>query len=76
MDAILAVNENYSATLAALDEIQDNLSNGCVSSEACGLRHQMLKFEYLICLLVLREDIDIVSTLHVVDSTVKTLELM
>ena len=85
--AILAVYENYSAILAALDEIQDNSSNGRVSSEACGLRHQMLKFEFLICLLVLkdlltkcqnisnylqREDIDTVSALQVVDSTVNS----
>ena len=71
----------------ALDEIQDNSSNGRVSSEACGLRHQMLKFDFLICLVVLKdllskcqtfsnylqkEDIDIVSALQVVDSTVKT----
>ena len=88
IDAILAVYENYSAILAALDEIQDNSSNSRVSSEACGLRHQMLKFEFLICLLVLkdvlskcqtisnylqREDIDIVSALQVVDSSVKLL---
>ena len=88
IDAILAVYENYSAILTALDEIEDNSSNGRVSSEACGLRYQMLKFEYLICLVVLkdllsksqtissylqREDIDIVSALQVVDSTVKTL---
>ena len=91
IDAILAVYENYSAILLALDEIQDNSSNGRVSSEACGLRHQMLKFEFFICLVVLkdllskcqtissylqREDIDIVSALQVVDSTVKTLQSM
>ena len=90
IDAILAVYENYSAILLALEEIQDNSSNGRVSSEACGLRHQMLNFEFLICLVVLkdlskcqtissylqREDIDIVSALQVVDSTVKTLQSM
>ena len=91
IDAILAVYENYSAILTALDEIQDNSSNGRVSSEACGLRHQMLKFDFLICLVVQKdllskcqtisnylqkEDIDIVSALQVVDSTVKTLQSM
>ena len=91
IDAILAVYENYSAILTALDEIQDNSSNGRVSSEACGLRHQMLKFDFLICIVVLKdllckcqtisnylqkEDIDIVSALQVVDSTVKTLQSM
>ena len=91
IDAILAIYENYAAISVALDEIQDNSSNGHVSSEACGLRHQMLKFEFLICLVVLKdllckcqtissclqkEDIDIVSALQVVDSTVKTLQSM
>ena len=55
IDAILAVYENYSAILTALDEIQDNSSNGRVSSEACALRHQMLKFDFLICLVVLKD---------------------
>ena len=82
IDVILAVYENYSAILTALDETQDNSSNGRVSSEACGLRHQMLTFDFLIGLIVLKDlskfqnisnylqkDIDIVSALQVVDST-------
>jgi hypothetical protein len=55
IDAILAVYENYSAILTALDETQDNSSNGRVSSEACRLRYQMLKFEFLIYLVVLKD---------------------
>ena len=46
IDAILAVYENYSAILIPLDEIQDNSLNCHVSSEACGLGYQMLKFEF------------------------------
>ena len=60
------------------DKIQDNSLNGRMSSDTCGLRHQMLKFEFLICQVVLkdllskcptigsyvqREDIDIASAL-------------
>ena len=90
IDAILAVYENYSAILTALDEIQDNSLNGCVSSEACGLRYQILKFEFSIRLVVLkdlskcqtissyllRDDVNIVSALQVLDSTMKTLQSM
>ena len=87
-DAILAVFENFSAIVQALDEIEESSHNGRIASEASGLRHQMLKFEFLTCLLVLkdlltkcrtvsdylqREDIDIVTALEVVDTTVKTL---
>ena len=55
IDAIKAVYEKYSTILTALDEIQDNSSNGRVSSEACGLRYQMVKFELMICLVVLKD---------------------
>ena len=36
-DAILAVFENFSAIVQALDEIEDSSHNGCTASEASGL---------------------------------------
>ena len=74
-DATPAVSENFSAILKALDEIEQSSHNGRVTAEASGLRYQMLKFEFLLCLILLkdllfkcrcisdyfqREDIDIV----------------
>ena len=90
-DAILAVFENLPAIILALDEVQSCSQSGCVASEASGLKHQILKFEFLMCLVVLkdllskcrtisdylqREDIDIVTALQVVDTTVTTLKSM
>ena len=90
-DAILAVIENLSAIVLALDEVQSCSQSGRVVSEASGLKHQILKFEFLMCLLVLndllskcrtisdylqREDIDIVTALQVVDTTIATLKSM
>ena len=90
-DAVRAVSENFPAILKALDEIEQSAHDGRVSAEAGGLRYQMLKFEFLLCLTVLkdllfkcrcisdylqREDIDIVSALQVADTTIKTLKEM
>ena len=72
---LFVVFENFSAILKALDEIEQSSHNGRVTAEASGLRYQILKFELLVCLIVLkdplfecgcisdylqREDIDIV----------------
>ena len=72
---LFVVFENFSAILKALDEIEQSSHNGRVTAEASGLRYLMLKFEFLLCLIVLndllfkcrcisdylqREDIDIV----------------
>ena len=90
-DAVRAVSENFSPILKALDEIEQSARDGRVSAEAGGLRYQLLKFEFLLCLIVLkhllfkcrcisdylqREDIDIVSALQVADTTIKTLKEM
>ena len=90
-DAILAVYENLPAIILALDEVQSGSQSGRVASEASGLKHQMLKFEFLVRLLVLKdllskcrtisdylqkEDIDIVTALQVVDATITTLKSM
>ena len=90
-DAIRAVSENFSAILKALDEVEQSAHSGRVVAEAGGLRYQMLKFEFLLCLIVLkdllfkcrcisdylqREDIDILSALQLADTTIKTLKEM
>ena len=77
--------------MLALDEVQSCSQSGRVVSEASGLKHQILKFEFFMCLLVLndllskcrtisdylqREDIDIVTALQVVDTTIATLKSM
>jgi len=74
-----------------LDEVQSGSQSGRVASKASGLKHQMLKFEFLVRLLVLKdllskcrtisdylqkEDIDIVTALQVVDATITTLKSM
>lgn len=90
-DAVRAVSANFSAILKALDEIEQSSHNCRVTAEAVGLRYQMLKFEFVLCLTVFkdvlfkcrcisdylqREDIDIVSALQVADTTIKTLKEM
>ena len=85
------VPENFSPILKALDEIEQSARDGRVIAEARGLGYQLLKFEFLLCLIVLkdllfkcwcisdylqREDIDIVSALEVADTTIKTLKEM
>ena len=47
--------ENFSAILKALDETEQSSHNGQVTAEASGLRYQMLKFELLLCLIVLKD---------------------
>ena len=90
-DAIQAVYENFTAIKKALEEIEEQSSDGRVAADAGGLVFSIMKFEFCICLVVLkdilfkcrtvsdylqREDIDIVSTLQVVDTTVKTIKEM
>ena len=87
-DAVQAVYENFEAIVKSLEEIEDNCYDGRISAEACGLKFSILKFDFFLCLFVLkdllfkcrtvsdylqREDIDIVSALQVVDTTVKTI---
>ena len=54
-DAVCAVSENCSAIVRALDEIEQSSHDGRVSTEAGGLRYQMLKFEFFLCLTVLQD---------------------
>ena len=90
-DAIQAVYENFTAIKKALEEIEEQSSDGRVAADAGGLVFSIMKFEFCICLVVLkdilfkcrtvsdylqREDIDIVSALQVVDTTVKTIKEM
>ena len=87
----MAVYENYPAIVKALKQIEDESKSGKVASDASGLHFQIYKFEFILCLLVLkdlmvkcrtindylqREDIDIISALQIVDTTVKTLKEM
>lgn len=90
-DAILAIHENYIAIVQALKQIEKESRNGEVAAEASGLHFKVHTFEFLMCLVVLkdilvkcrtvsdylqREDIDIISSLQLVDTTVKTLKEM
>ena len=90
-DAIQAVYENFTAIKKALEEIEEQSSDSRVATDAGGLVFSIMKFEFCICLVVLkdilfkcrtvsdyfqREDIDIVSALQVVDTTVKTIKEM
>ena len=90
-DAILAVFQNYVAIVKALEEIEEGSHDGRVASEANGLINQLTKFEFILCLIVMKdllvksctvsdylqkEDVDIVSAIQVVDTTVKTLREM
>ena len=52
-DAVRAISENFSPILKALDEIEQSARDGQVSAEAGRLRYQLLKFEFLLCLIVL-----------------------
>ncbi|XP_011407856.1 PREDICTED: uncharacterized protein LOC105315057 [Amphimedon queenslandica] len=90
-DAILAVFENYIAIVKALEEIEESSHIGRIASEANGLINQLTTFEFILCLIVMKnllvksrtvsdylqnEDVDIVSAMQVVDTTVKTLREM
>ena len=90
-DAILAVFENYIAVVKSLEEIEEDSCNGRIASEANGLINQLTTFEFILCLIVMKdllvkcrtvsdylqkEDVDIISAMQVVDTTVKTFKEM
>ena len=89
-DAILAVFENYIAVVKSFEEIEEDSCNGRIASEANGLINQLTTFEFILCLIVMKDllvksrtvsdylqkDVDIISTMQVADTTVKTFKEM
>lgn len=90
-DSIVAVSKNYSAIVKALDEIGEKSQVPKVVSDANALKHLVQQFEFLLCLDVLedvllkcrrvsdylqRDDIDMITALNMVDTTLKVLEGM
>lgn len=54
-DVIQSVFENFAAIVKTLEEIEEDCHDGRVAADASGLRFSAMKFEFLICLLVLKD---------------------